>query len=59
MCLALNMEGAKFIKCNYCNRKSIHDDDHIKTNFGYKRNGEYYKTCLNCRDRNTGGRENT
>ena len=50
------MEDDKYIKCNYCNRKYINDEDNIKVNFGCKKNGNYYKTCLKNKDRRKGVR---
>ena len=41
----------KYIKCSRCKCKYINDDNHIKTDFGYNRLNERYKTCLTCRDR--------
>ena len=41
----------KYIKCSRCKCKYINDDDHIKTDFGYNRLNERYKTCVTCRDK--------
>ena len=42
----------KYIKCSRCKCKYINDDDHVKTDFGYSRLNERYKTCVKCRERN-------
>ena len=39
----------KYIKCSKCNCKYINDETNIKTNFGYTRLNERYKTCCKCR----------
>ena len=42
----------KFIKCTNCKCKYINEPEHIKTDFGYSRLNERYKTCVKCRTRN-------
>ena len=44
-------ESDKYIKCSKCKCKYINDDEHIKSDFGYKRLGEVYKSCVKCRDK--------
>ena len=44
-------ETDKYIKCSKCRCKYINDDDHIKTDFGYNRLNERFKTCVTCRER--------
>ena len=39
----------KYIKCSKCNCKYNNDDESIKTNFGYTRLNERFKTCCKCR----------
>eukprot|EP00973_Karenia_brevis_P026424 3646367-Karenia_brevis.AAC.1 len=39
----------KYIKCTNCKCKFINDEEHIKTDFGYNRLNERYKTCVKCR----------
>ena len=39
----------KYIKCSKCNCKYINDETNIKTDFGYTRLNERYKTCCKCR----------
>ena len=41
----------KYIKCSRCKCKYINDDNHIKTDFGYNRLNEMFKTCVNCRNK--------
>ncbi len=41
----------KYIKCSKCNCKYNNDEDSIKTNFGYTRLNERYKTCCKCRNK--------
>ena len=41
----------KYIKCSRCKCKYINDDNHNKTDFGYNRLNERYKTCVTCRER--------
>ena len=41
----------KYIKCSRCKCKYINDDNHNKTDFGYDRLNERYKTCVTCRER--------
>ena len=42
----------KYIKCARCKKKFINNDNDIKTNFGYNRLNEKYKTCIKCRTDN-------
>ena len=39
----------KYIKCSKCKCKYMNDDKHIKTDFGYNRLEERFKTCTKCR----------
>ena len=41
----------KFIKCVKCHCKYFNDDEHIKTDFGFTRLGQRYKSCVKCRER--------
>ena len=41
----------KYIKCSHCKCKYINDDNHNKTDFGYNRLNERFKTCVTCRER--------
>lgn len=41
----------EFMKCNKCKCKYINDEEHVKTDFGYKGLGVKYKCCVKCRDR--------
>ena len=41
----------KYIKCSSCKCKYINDDEHIKSDFGYNRLEERFKTCVKCRDK--------
>ena len=41
----------EYIKCSRCKCKYINDDNHNKTDFGYNRLNERYKTCVTCRER--------
>ena len=41
----------KYIKCSSCKCKYINDDEHIKTDFGYNRLNERFKTCVTCREK--------
>ena len=41
----------KYIQCSRCNCKYINDGDHIKSDFGYNRLEERYKTCTKCRNK--------
>ena len=41
----------KYIKCSACKSKCINDEEHIRTDFGYNRLNERYKTCVTCRDK--------
>ena len=43
----------QYFKCSRCKMKYINDDEHIKTDFGYNRLNERYKTCSKCRNRGT------
>ena len=42
-------EADKYIKCSKCRCKYHNNDDNIKSDFGYTRLGERYKTCIKCR----------
>jgi hypothetical protein len=42
-------KDTKYIICSRCKCKYINDDEHIKTDFGYTRLNEKYKTCVKCR----------
>ena len=44
-------ETPKYIKCSACKCKYLNKDEYIKTDFGYNRLGERFKTCVKCRDR--------
>ena len=35
----------KYIKCSRCKCKYTNDDEHIKSDFGYNRLEERFKTC--------------
>ena len=39
----------KYIKCSKCKCKYINNDKHIKTDFGYNRLDERFKTCVKCK----------
>ena len=39
----------KYIKCSHCKCKYINNDEHIKSDFGFNRLNERYKTCVKCR----------
>ena len=41
----------KYIKCSKCRCKYINEEEHIKTDFGYTRLGERFKTCITCRNK--------
>ena len=41
----------KYIQCSRCACKYINDYDHIKSDFGYNRLEERYKTCNKCRNK--------
>ena len=41
----------KYIKCSNCNCKYNNDEESIKTNFGYTRLNERFKTCCKCRNK--------
>ena len=43
----------EYIKCSQCKCKYTNDEEHIKTDFGYTRLNEQYKTCSKCRNRKT------
>ena len=43
----------KYIICSKCKCKYINDEEHISTDFGYKRLEERYMTCKKCRARST------
>ena len=43
----------KHIKCSRCKCKYHNNDDSIKTDFGYNRLGEQFKTCFVCREKLT------
>ena len=40
----------RYINCSACKCKYINDNEHIRTDFGYNRLQERYKTCIKCRD---------
>ena len=42
-------ETEKYIKCSKCRCKYINDVEHIKTDLGYNRLNEKFKTCVKCR----------
>ena len=41
----------RYMLCSSCNCKYINDHDHIKTDLGYNRLEERYKSCVKCRAR--------
>ena len=41
----------KYIKCSKCKCKYINDDNHIRTDFGFNRLSERFKTCTKCRNK--------
>ena len=45
-------EADKYIKCSKCRCKYINDDEHVKSDFGYNRLEERFKTCVKCRINN-------
>ena len=47
--MAEQSEDNKYIKCSKCRMKYINDEEHIKSDFGYTRLNERYKTCVKCR----------
>ena len=45
----------KYIKCSKCKCKYINDDNHIRTDFGFNRLNERFKTCTKCRNKTRKG----
>ena len=42
-------EETKYIYCSGCNMKYLNNEENIKSDFGYNRLEERYKTCFKCR----------
>jgi hypothetical protein len=42
----------KYVYCSRCKCKYNNDEENLKTDFGYNRLKERYKTCCKCRNKN-------
>ena len=47
--MAEQSEANKYITCSKCRCKYHNNADNIKSDFGFTRLGERYKTCVKCR----------
>ena len=46
--MAGESKNDEYIICNKCQCKYTNDEEHIRTDFGYTRLEERYKTCKKC-----------
>ena len=49
--MAENSNDDTLIKCSRCKCKYHNNDESFKDNFGFKRLGDRYKSCVKCRTR--------